>query len=350
MSGGDATFTDGQRPRGDGAAGSAPAADAPGPGPTAADAPGPAARAFRPLYAVLSERADSDAPAVVELTDSGPGASSWSELAVRVHHLALGLADAGVRPGHRVSLLITPGADLTTAAFACLRLGAVVILADSGLGVLGLHRVIRAVEAEAPDHIIGIERAIVAARLLGLPGQKFIVYRRHGRVVGEGGLVDHLPPRTAHSRRRALGIFGSVRELRARGAVLAAAGAALPAEPEPDSDAVILLTGAAAGIVHTHRRLAALRDTVGAQGPTHRLVAGSALYALVGTALGATSAALDTGPAAITPAELARAVTAVEQSALAAPGAAVPAVADHDAASAAEGTVVVLATAALLDV
>src|SRR5690606_40853206 len=87
----------------------------------------------------------------------------------RVRRLALGLHDAGLRPGDRVSLLITPGVDLTTALFACLRLGAVVVLADQGLGLRGMSRAVR---GAAPVVVIGIDRGLLWSRLLARPGRR----------------------------------------------------------------------------------------------------------------------------------------------------------------------------------
>ncbi|WP_226925126.1 alpha/beta fold hydrolase [Georgenia thermotolerans] len=288
------------------------APDVPAAGTEPGARPALAVAEYRPLYAALEEQADSPAAAVVALSAAGRSELSWSELAARVRHLALGLADAGVRPGQRVSLLVPPGVDLTTALFACLRLGAVVVLADAGLGLKGLTRAVR---GAAPDHIIGIEKALVAGRLLGWPGRKFVA-------VPSGHDVGYTPPRTAHTRRRTFRIFGSVRELLARGAVLDGAGGHLPPEPDPDADAAILFTsgstGPAKGVVYTHRRLAGMRDVVAATyglSPERSFVAGFAPFALLGTATGATSATPDmdvASPGTLTAAALGDAAAAID--------------------------------------
>ena len=118
---------------------------------------------YRALGATLDERADDDGTALIELAGPRSRRVTWAALAARTDQLARGLAASGVRPGDRVALLVPPGADLTAVLYACLRLGAVVVVADAGLGVQGLTRAVRAAD---PTVVIGIERALVAARWL----------------------------------------------------------------------------------------------------------------------------------------------------------------------------------------
>ncbi|WP_454083310.1 AMP-binding protein [Georgenia sp. Marseille-Q6866] len=224
---------------------------------------------------------------------------TWRDLATRVHRLALGLHDAGVRPGQRVSLLVTPGVDLTTTLFACLRLGAVAVIADQGLGLRGMSRAIR---GASPDVVIGIDRGLVGARLLSWPGRRVA--------------VSELPPTQA----RALGVTDSLPGLTARGADLERAGTELPPVPSPDDDAAILFTsgstGPAKGVVYTHRGLGGMRDTLAETyglGRESSFVAGFAPFALLGTALGSLAVVPDmdvTAPATLTAGALAEAVRA----------------------------------------
>ncbi|WP_324653466.1 alpha/beta fold hydrolase [Georgenia sp. H159] len=258
-----------------------------------------AAPAPRPLTAVLDEHRDDEAPAVIALHPDGLDTVTWRELAARVRRLALGLHDAGLRPGQRVSLLVTPGVDLTTALFACLRLGAVAVIADQGLGLRGMSRAIR---GAGPDVVIGIERGLAGARVLSWPGTRIA--------------VSELPPATA----RALGVTDTLPGLIARGADLERAGADLPPVPAPDDDAAILFTsgstGPAKGVLYSHRGLAGMRDTLAATyglGSGSAFVVGFAPFALLGTALGSLAVVPDmevTAPATLTATALADAVAA----------------------------------------
>ncbi|WP_256336085.1 alpha/beta fold hydrolase [Microbacterium sp. cf332] len=238
------------------------------PGQTSDQAP------FAPIWQRLADRRDDDDTAVVDLTRSsagGPLSVSWRELAERVNQLAAGFADFGIRPGDRVSLLVQPGPTLTAVLYACLRIGAVVVVADRGLGVRGLSRAVRGTE---PSFVIGERAGLAAARALAWPGRRIS--------------APQLPGAAA----RALGVEASLAEIATRGA-----RGTLPAAPTADDEAAILFTsgstGPAKGVVYTHGQLSALRDVLGAHfdvTPDVGLVTGFAPFALLGPALGTRSA------------------------------------------------------------
>lgn len=280
----------------------APAADPAAP----AAAPSAAATGAEPLWApltVLASGPDADQTAVAEMAPHG-GVSrslSWRELDRRVTDLARGLSGAGVTAGSRVNLMVPPGVDLTVVLYACLRVGAVVVVADAGLGLRGLSRAVR---GAAPDVLIGIDKALAAAAALGWEARRFS--------------VRELPA----ARRRILGVETSLERLGDTGTRNGASDdAGLPPIPAADSPAAVLFTsgstGPAKGVQYTHRQLAAMRDTLAATldlRPGARLVAGFAPFALLGPALGAVSVTPDmdvTRPRTLTARDLAAAAAAI---------------------------------------
>lgn len=249
------------------------------------------------LWDALDARRDDDDTAVIDMSTSRDGAPlrvSWRQLATRVDELAAGLDAFGVRAGDRVSLLVPPGPTLTAALYACLRIGAVVVVADRGLGIRGLSRAVR---GAVPDVVIGEVAGLAAARALGWPGRRIS--------------AAALPAVTS----RALGVEASLSDLARAGR-----GRALPDAPAPDADAAVLFTsgstGPAKGVVYTHAQLTALRDTLAAHfGVTADtgLVTGFAPFALLGPALGTRSATPDmdvSAPRTLTAAAVAATVRA----------------------------------------
>ena len=205
--------------------------------------------------------------AVVELGRSRRSVS-FALLDQRVRDLAAGLAATGVRPGDRVALLVPPGADLTAAVYACWRAGAVIVVADAGLGLRAMGRALR---GAGPDHVIGIGKALAAARAMRVPGRRIAAgpldaaTRARPRRPARPGRPGPARPRTTTCRRR----------------------------PPDDAECAIVFTsgatGPAKGVVYRHRQVQAqlevLRSTYGLTADD-RLVAAFAPFALYGPALG----------------------------------------------------------------
>jgi len=248
-----------------------------------------------PAWAGLDRRARDADLAMIEMTKHGVGPSmSFAALDADVRRVAAGLVQHGVMPGDRVALLIPPGIDLTVCVYACWRMGAVVVVVDAGLGVRGISR---ALKSATPRYLIGIPRALTAARLLGWPG------RRISSVALAAGVA------------RSLGVSITLDELRAL-------GAGRPAPPTPlDSDpaAVIFTSGAtgpAKGVSYRHHQLQAQRDVLAhAYDITadDKFVAAFAPFALYGPAMGVASVVPDmnvTAPATLRAVALAEAAEA----------------------------------------
>lgn len=242
----------------------------------------------------LSWRRDS--ASVVQLADDQTTEVSWAELKSQVDSLASGFYELGMRHGDRVSLLVQPGNQLTAILYACLRLGAVAVVADAGLGLKGMTRAVR---SAWPDWVIGEKTGLLVASTLGWPGKRIS--------------VNALSPRLV----RLTGAQASVERLLRRGTSTTLETVPIP---DPESAAAILFTsgstGPAKGVVYTHRRLGALvallRQTF-AVSPGSSLIAGFAPFALLGPAIGATSVTPDmtvTKPATLTAEAVAEAAAA----------------------------------------
>ncbi|WP_300343147.1 alpha/beta fold hydrolase [Nesterenkonia sp.] len=241
--------------------------------PSASPAPAAEVAGLHQQLETMSLSWRRDRPAAVDMSSDGaPAVLTWAQLSEQVEALAAGLHSLGVRSGDRVSLLVPPGNSLTVVLYACLRLGAVAVVADAGLGVRGMTRAVRSAR---PDWIIGARPGLTLARTMSWPGRRIS--------------TEPLPPHQA----RLLGTVASVERLR-RGADPRALQE-LP-HPEPEHPAAVLFTsgstGPAKGVVYTHRRLGALVALLRHQfavKPGASLIAGFAPFALLGPAIGATS-------------------------------------------------------------
>ena len=237
---------------------------------------------------------------------------TFAVYAARVDAVAAWLIDEGVRPGDRIALMIPPGADLAVALYAAWRIGAVIVLIDSGLGPRGMNAAVRAAD---PAHLLGVRRAVVAARTLGWPGRRLSVDDMNAAV---DRLVGH-----QHD---------------------------LPTLPAADDPAAVVFTsgatGPSKGVRYDHRQLEAQRDTLRDLyeiTADDRLVAAFAPFALYGPALGIASIVPDmdvAAPGTLTATALGDAAVAVDATIVfASPAALVNVVATADDLTAAHRSV-----------
>ncbi len=235
------------------------------------------------------QQAPADRIAITEMEDPSLSAT-FGELTNLVERTAAGLASAGVQPGDRVAVLVPPGIDLAATLYGCWRAGAVAVLVDAGLGPKGMSQ---AVKAASPAYIVGIPKALAAAKTLRWPGQR----------IGATALS---------SKQRSL--LGATTDLPTLQRTTD------PAPPVPtigDPAAVVFTSGATGpskGVCYSHGQLMAQRDALRSLyniGDHDRLVAAFAPFALYGPALGITSVVPDmdvAAPATLTAAALGRAV------------------------------------------
>ncbi len=232
-----------------------------------------------------------EAIALAEMKSRGPARLvTWEALALRVTHLAAGLRARGIKPGHRVSVLVPPGADLIAIVYACWAIGASVVIADTGLGLFGIRRAIRGAQ---PQHVIGVRAGLAMARTLSIPGLRMS--------------TASLPAITAQgSEQRSEQEISTLPDAEAEAVVVFTSGA----------------TGPAKGVVYRHRQVAATVEVLRGHyrlTESDALVAAFAPWAVLGPALGITSAipAMDvTKPRTLTAGALSDAIAVVRGSVL----------------------------------
>ena len=138
--------------------------------------------------------------AIVDRSGSDRRSCTFAELAARTARIASGLADAGVRSGDRVAVFVPPGEDLIALVWGLLRMGAVPVLADPGMG---RERLLGAIERTRPRVLIGIRRALAARALFGRAfasveiavgvGPRFPFRARSLEPLERGADPDHAP-------------------------------------------------------------------------------------------------------------------------------------------------------------
>ncbi|MFK7858438.1 MAG: alpha/beta fold hydrolase [Granulosicoccus sp.] len=236
--------------------------------------------------------ADKNAEAIVE-TAPIERSISFAELKNKTELLAAGMAVFGIQAGDRIAVMITPGIDLSLAVYACWRLGATLVLVDSGLGRQGMQR---ALHSANPKYLFGIDKALIAARILGWPGRRIAVGSRSSGKMRALGIVSDMD---------ALCRLGRSREI--------------PPWPTPDTVAAVAFTsgstGPSKGVIYLHRQIQAQRDALMKLyniKSDDRLVAAFAPFALYGPTMGITSGVPEMNvakPSSLTATSLARTVT-----------------------------------------
>ncbi len=81
---------------------------------------------------------------------------TFADLELHSSSIAAGLQEMGVQPGMRIVLLVRFGADFIALVFALLKVGAVIVLVDPGMGRRNL---VRCLEESQPDGFIAIPAA-----------------------------------------------------------------------------------------------------------------------------------------------------------------------------------------------
>ncbi len=138
----------------------------------------------RTLDGLLAERARTspDHVALALPAVRGFRTLTYAALDRRVDRVAAGLLHAGLRPGMRTALLVPPTPDFFALAFALLRLKAVPVLVDPGIG----RDAVKGCLAEAaPEAFIGVAKAHLARRVLGwAPSARVLVTAGRGPALG----------------------------------------------------------------------------------------------------------------------------------------------------------------------
>ena len=231
-----------------------------------------------------SARLVPDQPALIVCDRNGTAIEqrTFLELEHLVDRLAAGLGRLGIKPGHRIVLMVRPGVEFLALTFALFRAGAVIVLIDPGMG---LRKVITCLQQADPHGFVAVP-SVQWARCL---------YRRrfpHARLnVRVGGPA---PALASYARLQATDPDGFV----------------APPIAADDPAAIIFTsgsTGPAKGVEYEHGMFCAQADLLQSRfqiAPRERDLPGFPLFALFNVAMGVTSVFPDidtTKPASVDP-------------------------------------------------
>ncbi len=212
----------------------------PAPEPAAVDVPDLTQRLFDPL------RHDPAGRVVVEMEGMGPDGKgryatlTYEEADRQSSRIAHGLEKVGLAPRARAVVMVAPGTELFTILSALLKMGAIPVLVDPGMGMSRLGSCL----AEArPQAFIGIPRAQLGRLVFRWARESLELIVTVGRRVGWGGY--------------------SLQRIKALGSP---SPYIVTERPAPDDLAMLAYTsgntGAPKGVVYTHRMLTAQLGTL----------------------------------------------------------------------------------------
>ena len=233
------------------------------------------------VAAFLADLARSQPDALAVAVSDGrnsDGTARYAELsALELHRrsdrIAHALVGVGIGTGVRTVLMVPPSLDFFSLTFAMLKVGAIPVIVDPGMGIRNLGQCLG--EAE-PEAFIGVPKAQAARVLLGWAKRTVRSKVTVGRRFFWGGhTLDELESKASPDPYAIL-------------------------QPDPEQTAAILFTsgstGVPKGVVTPFRVFAAqvkaLRDVYGIQ-PGERDLATFPLFALFGPALGMASVVPD---------------------------------------------------------
>lgn len=204
---------------------------------------------------------------------------SFQQLNEECDRYAHGLHELGIRQGDRVLLLFRPGVELIAVVFALVKMGAVPVLIDPGMG---RRAFLRCVADTEPSALIGLPIAHMLRRIVPKPFDGV----RRTVVVGGTRLVQRLLAETSLQR------------------VRSGQRSAYPIAPTTTrSEAAVAFTsgstGIPKGVIYEHgmfkAQIALLRDEIGVQ-PGEVDLALLYIFALFNPALGVTTIIPDMDP------------------------------------------------------